>query len=425
LRFRDNAYAALFSNRSYRRFWGGFALSSLGDAMARVALTWYVLEQTDSARAVGYLALAYTAPILVGGLLAGVLLDRFDRRKVMALDNLVRGVAMAIVPLLHFLGLLEVWHVYVAAAVFGSLMMISLAGGPSLIPSIIPRQQLTAANAFETLGFTVAGVVGPPIAGLLIASVGAPNVLILDALSYFVYALALAGVRYIEDPETAGGAAAAGRRGSTSLGDAIRLLRGDRVLLSTTFMYMSVNVGLGAAFVWMPIYVERTLGGGAGLYGLLLGALAAGETVSSILSVSFNRWLPLGTLICLAGVLAGLAYLPLLAGVTALAIVSMALFGALTAPLTIWAQTLRMEIIPAAMRGRTFALLRMMMQGSQPIGGALGGFLLPVVGIGAMIAVSATMVSGASIVASRVRELRLAGAPPEPANTRAARATVE
>jgi hypothetical protein len=77
------------------------------------------------------------------------------------------------------------------------------------------------------------------------------------------------------------------------------------------------------------------------------------------------------------------------------------------------------------MRGRTFALLRMMMQGSQPIGGALGGFLLPVVGIGAMIAVSATMVSGASMVASRVRELRLAGAPPEPANTRAARAAVE
>jgi hypothetical protein len=77
------------------------------------------------------------------------------------------------------------------------------------------------------------------------------------------------------------------------------------------------------------------------------------------------------------------------------------------------------------MRGRTFALLRMMMQGSQPIGGALGGFLLPVVGIGAMIAVSATMVSGASMAASRVRELRLAGAPPEPANTRAARAAVE
>jgi MFS family permease len=425
VRFGSNSYALLFAIPSYRRFWAGFALSSLGDAMARVALTWYVLEQTDSARAVGYLALAYTAPILLGGLVAGMLLDRFDRRKVMALDNLVRGLAMAVVPLLHFLGMLEIWHVYVAAGVFGSLMMISLAGGPALIPSIIPRGQLTAANAFETLGFTVAGVVGPPVAGLLIASIGAPNVLILDAASYFIYALALAGVRYIEDQGAADGVPAAGSRGRASLADAIRLLRGNRVLLTTTLMYMAVNVGLGAAFVWMPIYVERTLGGGAGLYGLLLGAIAAGETVSSLFSVSFNRWLPLGTLICLAGVLAGLAYLPLLAGVTALSIVSMALFGALTAPLTIWAQTLRMEIIPAAMRGRTFALLRMMMQGSQPMGGALGGFLLPVVGAGAMICLSAVMLSGASLLASRVRELRVAGPSPASASAAAAPAVAE
>lgn len=411
MNFRNSAYGRLFGVASYRRFWIGFALSSVGDAMARVALTWYVLEQTDSARAVGYLALAYTAPILLGGLVAGVLLDRFDRRKVMAIDNMVRGTAMAAVPLLHFLGMLKIWHVYVAAGVFGTLMMISLAGGPSLIPSIIPKSRLTAANAFETLGFTVAGVVGPPVAGILIALIGAPNVLLIDAASYLIYALALASIRYLESPEPASGLSPAS---PTGLGAAFRLMRGNPILLSTTLMYMAINVGFGAAFVWMPIYVERTLGGGSSLYGLLLGGIAVGQTVSSILAAGVNRWLPLGSLICIAGFLAGVAYLPLLSGIAVIAVGSLVLFGALTAPLTIWAQTLRMEIIPAHMRGRTFALLRMLMQGSQPIGGALGGFLLPIVGVGAMIGLSATMVSGASILAARVVELRIAGPVPEP-----------
>lgn len=415
MRFNADAYARLFAIASFRRFWFGFALSTVGDAMARVALTWYVLEQTDSARAVGFLTLAYTGPILAGGLVAGALLDRYDRRKVMAIDNLVRGLAMLLIPVLHAIGELEVWHAYVAAAVFGSLMMISLAGSPSLVPSIVPREQLTSANAFETLGYTVAGVVGPPLAGLLIAVIDAPNVLLVDGLTYLIFAAALVSVRYLpgEEPDASGPAP---RASSTSLMDALRLMRRDPVLLSTTLMYMVVNVGLGAAFVWMPIYVDRTLGGGASLFGLLLGAMAVGQTISSVAAVGVNRWLPLGTLICLAGFLGGLAYLPLLTGVTAVAVIALLCFGALTAPLTIWAQTLRMEIIPARMRGRTFALLRMMMQGSQPLGGLLGGFLLPFVGVAAMIGISASLISGASAAASRVRALRVAGpvAAPDP-----------
>src|SRR5690348_5130658 len=121
-------YAEIFRVGPYRRFWPGFTLSELGDAMTRVALTWYVYESTRSPEALGWLALAYSGPVIVGGLVAGSLLDRFDRRKVMLADNLIRGAAVAAIPLLHALGMLALWHVYVVAAVYGSLMMISLAG---------------------------------------------------------------------------------------------------------------------------------------------------------------------------------------------------------------------------------------------------------------------------------------------------------
>src|SRR6059058_1721766 len=105
-------YRQIFQNRSFRLFWSGFSFSVLGDAMTRVALIWFVYETTESAEALGWLMLWYTGPIVVGGLLAGSLLDRFDRHKVMIADNVVRGAAVALVPLLYAAGRLAVWHVY-------------------------------------------------------------------------------------------------------------------------------------------------------------------------------------------------------------------------------------------------------------------------------------------------------------------------
>src|SRR5262245_8520579 len=120
------SYRQIFAAADFRRFWVGFSISAIGDTLTRVALTWYVYERTRSAEALGWLLICYTGPIIVGGLMAGWLLDRFDRRMVMLADNLVRGAIMALIPLLYALGILALWHVYAAAAIYGLLMMIAL-----------------------------------------------------------------------------------------------------------------------------------------------------------------------------------------------------------------------------------------------------------------------------------------------------------
>jgi MFS family permease len=399
-------YRQIFRNRSFRLFWCGFSFSVLGDAMTRVALTWFVYETTGSAEALGWLMICYTGPIIIGGLLAGTLLDRFDRRAVMVVDNVVRGLAVALVPLLYALGRLEVWHIYAVAAVYGLLMMISLAGGPSLVPSLVPREHLATANALEMLSWTLGGVIGPAIAGVLIVWVGAPNVVIVDAVSYFAFALALAGTRLADEPR---GAHEAGRQ-EYKLGHAVQLLLKNRVLLSTTLMFMAFNIGGGALSVWLPILSDQALGGGPRLYGALLGVLALGEVASALLAGGLALPLSLGTLICLAQTLSGASLGLVLAGRSAWIVgLGLALFGAFSSPLTIWAQTLRMQIIPERLRGRSFALLRMLMQSGNPIGGAIAGILLPALGLSAMIGLSAIVVGLPGLIGYRVRELRLAG----------------
>src|SRR5690349_4928218 len=161
-------YRDVFALRDFRRFWIGASLSMFGDAMTRTAFTWFVYEQTKSPGAIGILMICYTGPVLVGGLAAGWALDRFDRRTVMIADCLVRGAAIALVPILHWLGLLQLWHVYAAAGVYGLLMMVSLAGIPTLIPSLVDESRLRTANALEILSYTLSGIVGPALAGLLI-----------------------------------------------------------------------------------------------------------------------------------------------------------------------------------------------------------------------------------------------------------------
>jgi len=402
-------YRQAFQFKSFRLFWSGFTFSVLGDAMTRTALTWFVYKTTNSVKALGLLTLFYTGPVIVGGLLAGWLLDRFDRRYVILADNLIRGVVVALIPFLYARGQLALWHVYTVAGFYGALMMIPLAGGPALIPDLVPKRYLDTANALETLSFTLASVLGPPLAGMLISRVGAPNVVIVDALTYFVFALAILYVKLPKKDAIPSLVAKATYR----LKDALQLLIQNKILLSTTLMFMTFNLGLGLMLVWLPIYADRVLGGGAELYGILVGFIAVGEVSSSIVVGGLIFSLSLGVLICLSQFLAGVSLSLLLFRYgTWWAILSLALLGLFQAPLTIWAQTLRMQIIPEKLRGRTFALLRTLMQSASPVGGIIAGFLLPVVGIFTMIGLSVGLMGVPGLLGYRVKDLRLGGKTP-------------
>jgi MFS family permease len=186
----------------------------------------------------------------------------------------------------------------------------------------------------------------------------------------------------------------------------------SRVLLVTTLMFMAFNIGNGMLFVWLPLLTDQVLHGGPGLYGFLLAVLAVGEVIAVILAGTLIIRLALGTLICAAQFGAGLALLIVFASRnTAGVVVGLTLFGVCSAPMTIWAQTLRMRIIPERMRGRTFALLRMIMQGGNPIGGALGGLLAGIVAIPTLVATSALLIMSPAVAGYTIRDLREADTP--------------
>lgn len=405
----QNRYVDVLRKPAFRTIWVGFTASDMGDAMTRVALAWYVYSNTRSPAALGLLWLVYGGPVLLGGFLAGVLLDRFNRRTVMVADSVLRGIVVGAVPILAASGILFVWELYVVAGIYGLLRMIPLAGIPSIIPELVDPDELPAANSLESIGFTMAGVVGPVLAGLLISSIGATGVMAFDAASYGIFASALLLARFPS-------AAPALRQGDPHSGSVrvgmapvFKLLLSNTVLLSTTAMFMAFNFGEGLFSVWLPVQVAHLANGGPGLYGTIIGVQAVGELLGSTLSGIVSFRIPIGTRICISQGLAGGSLVMALLSLSPIGL-SLAIFGmgVFSAPLTVWAQTLRMRILPSALRGRAFAVLRTLMQATGPLAGGIGGLSLPIIGVAGMIGASAILMGAPGALGYRVRQLRVA-----------------
>lgn len=360
--------------RPFRRVWVGFTVSAAGDAASWIALVSLCLGPARGNLAV--LAALYTAPVAVGGLAAGWVLDRFDRRVVIALDSVVRGAVFASIPVTALFGSITDVQLYLVAAVYGLLKMISLAGFPSLIPSLVEKGLLEQANALEGMSFGLASLAGAALSGLGVATVGAVPVIVFDTASYLVLAVSLLSIggagTSSRKPQLSTGPAR--RRGGT--GEIVKLAITHRVLRSTTVMFALFNVGEGCLLVFLP-HRAVGLGLGVGGYGYLVAATTGGGMLAGIVLARRPwRW-SLRSSIVAAQLAGSVSILALLVPSTLATVAGLVLLGVFSTPMTAWAQTLRMRVVPPASHGRLFAVLRTTMQGTPPLGAGLGAALAP------------------------------------------------
>jgi predicted MFS family arabinose efflux permease len=328
--------------------------------------------------------------VALGGLIAGWALDRYDRRRLLAGDSLLRAVVFGSVPLAAAVGGLGTTQLYLVAAAYGLLKMISLAGFPALIPSLVAPGQLMAANALESVSFGIAGLVGAVGAGVAVATVGPGYVVAFDALSYLAFALCLLGTRGLAGTRPTRSGASGGSGGG--LGPVLRLMVREPVLRDTTIMFALFNVGEGALLVLLPRRaVEYGLGTGG--YGYLVAAMTGGELLAA-LTLLRRDWRPsLTRSIVAASLLAAATVFALLVPSPWAGLVGLVGLGGCAAAMTTWAQTLRMAAAPAGAHGRLFGLLRTLMQATPPLGAGLAaltlghGAAVTVLAVGALMAV--------------------------------------
>jgi MFS family permease len=366
---------------AFRRVWIGATSSAVGDAASWIALVALCVGPARGNLPV--LAALYTAPVALGGLAAGWLLDRFDRCRVMIADSAVRAAAFASIPIAAAIGEVTAAQLYSVAAVYGLLKMVSLAGVPALIPSLVPERQLDQANALEGTSFGLASVSGAALAGLGIATVGATPVAAFDAATYLVLAAALLTVRPAPRDR-------AQPRARTGVRSVARLAMTNRVLRNTTIMFALFNIGEGCLLVVLP-HRAVALGIGVGGYGYLVAAITGGELLATALLVTRPWRHPLQLSIVAAQLAAAAVVLLLIVPSVGVTVTALVALGLGSAPMTAWAQSLRMRLVPAEAHGRLFAVLRTIMQATYPLGVVLAALIVPHGTTATVLAISAVM----------------------------------
>ncbi|HEY7280318.1 MAG TPA: MFS transporter [Actinomycetota bacterium] len=399
-------YLRLLRNRPFAALWAGSTVSAIGDAMTWVAIAWLGFGR-GGAGLVAELVVVSTAPVVVGGPAMGIALDRFERRRVLLVVNGFLGCAVASVPLWEAVGgTAPTWLLFAVGGLYGLLKMANWAGVPSLIPDLVGSADLDTANAMESATFGIADVAGPAVAGALIALFGAERVLAVDAATYLVFVACLTPLprHRAATPGTSTG-------GRTRLRPAFAFLIRTPPVRATTLMYMAINAGETMLIVLLPAYTRTVLGGGPGTYGLLVSVFAIGTLGGTVVAGAVRWPWPLGRSIAAAAALSGgaLALLALRPGLPATA-ATLLVAGVFGSPLTVWAQTIRMRLIPGELRGRVFGMIRTLIQSTPPIGAALAGAVLAGPGVGAVAAAMSLAVAGPGVVGLWSKALR-----PEPA----------
>jgi len=170
--------------RDFALLWAGMSVSLVGDAIFLVALAWQVYDLSNDPLGLGWVLAAYMTPLVVFLLAGGVLTDRIERRKMMIASDVIRALAIGAAGVLAVTGELELWQLAACAAAtgFGDALFAPAFG--SIVPEIVPRESLAQANALDQFVRPVAGVLGPALAGLIIAIWGAGTALLVDAATF-------------------------------------------------------------------------------------------------------------------------------------------------------------------------------------------------------------------------------------------------
>ena len=378
------AFSVLYRYPAFGRLWIGRLISLFGDALSLIALPWFVLQVTESGTATAGILLTLQLPAILTSMVIGSLIDRFQPRSIIVIDNGLRTLIIGLIPLLYWFGLLELWLLFLLTFLAGMLVPATEVGSRSVLPELVEDKDLDAANMLWSFSLNLALVVGPAVAGLLVASFGGPSVLLIDAGTFAVMALLAVTIPDVERSRSPVQAPLSERLGLHQLWDM-------KVVRYTTLLSLVFFFSYGPLEAALPLYSDAILQTDARGYGLLWSALAVGALIGTLSSTLLSRRMRLGVALPLIALLWGASLVPMVFIKDLWSACGLLLLGGLMwGPYTPMETTLLQRNVPKAQLGRVFGARSTLLAGGSPLGLAIGGILLAFVPSTSVIALSAT-----------------------------------
>jgi MFS family permease len=272
-------------HHDFRNLWFAQTTSAMGDGVVIVALALFVTDLTDDPTDVGIVLGAQLLPLVGFLLIGGVWADRLPRARVMLTADVVRALLHTLLAVLIFADAVEIWHLVVIEACFGTAQAFFEPAYFGLVPRTVPADEIQEAQSLSSLTFNFAELTGPAIATVLVLGVGAGWAFALDAASFAVSALLLARVRTSDVPP----AASERRSVLTELGEGFREVRSRTWMWVTVAVFaLAVPLGYAPLYVLGPTVAEETYNSAA-VFGVVTAAYGAGALAGAVIGF---RWRP-------------------------------------------------------------------------------------------------------------------------------------
>ncbi|MGW1870533.1 MFS transporter [Streptomyces mauvecolor] len=391
--------------RNYRLFFSGAIVSNIGTWMARITQDWLVLTITGSSVAVGITTAMQFLPMLLFGLYGGVIADRFAKRNILFVTQAAMGLGGLFLAVMTLSGHVQVWHVYLTAFFTGLVTVVDNPTRQSFVSEMVGPDRVRNAVSLNSANFQSARLVGPAVAGAVMAAVGPGWAFLANGLSFTAPLIMLTLMRTKELQPTR-----LAPRGKGQLKEGLAYVS-ERPELIWPIVLVGFVGTFGFNFpIWLSAFASDVFHGDSGMYGLFNSLMAIGSLIGALLAArrSSTR---LRMLVLAAGLFAVLELVA--AGAPDLGV-----FMALLIPVGILGLTVNVTANASVqmatdpeMRGRVMSLFMMVFTGGTPLGGPLFGWLTDVYGVRVSLALGGLIcgaaATGVGLMLARAANLRL------------------
>jgi MFS family permease len=384
--------------RSFALLWSGQTISRLGDSLYRIALSWWILEKTGSAAAMGALAVFSLVPMLLFLLVGGVVVDRLPRFRIMLASDLVNTVVVGLVTALAVTDRLELWHIYAASVVFGLAEAFFTPAYNASIPQVVPLEDRPSANSLTSLSWQLSGVIGPTLGAIIIAGGGTSLAFGLDSLSFLVSAACLIPLRFIRLTT-----APSEQRASpfADMRDGLRTVLASPWLWVSILVFAFTNVtDAGPRNIALPFLIHDHLGLDVKALGLVASSFSIGSIAGALLLGRVKRLRRRGRLMYGAVALCGLmvAFYGLAPNLVVLLGAALIYGMSFSAGALVWTTTMQ-EMVPQEKLGRVTSIDALGSFVLMPIGFALAGVLTDRIGPVSVFVIGGSLTVAVAILA--------------------------
>lgn len=275
------SYLRIFRDRNFSVFWVGLLGFSLAKTFYTISLYWWLLGITDSSSFISVVDTFNYVPMFIFGVLSGLFVDRLDRKKLLVSSAFLRGFFIAVFLLLQYLGFFGMWSIYFTAFLQGAATTFFVVTVSTVMPRLVPKDDLMAANSLVDIGSWAANVVGFLAGGLLIGSLGAINLMIAAPLLLVLSGLCMMAVRTKINIANDSAKLNKAHFGLTS---GLKAIAKDRAVLIFIVTWMGIQVlfaGGPMSFGW-PLFVTKVLKAGSEGYGIIIAALSVTSLLGSV-----------------------------------------------------------------------------------------------------------------------------------------------